>query len=412
MAYCSQCGRELQNGVCVNETCTASRGETRVSLAKDSGQQVSVQQTPEQQAFGQQTPLQQNAFAQDVSPSQNGFGPASSPPPKKGKKGKVVLIVLLVLFLGFVGLLLLWGLGIFLFFFLRDDTVEEAKPELSYATSVVAPAAEQEEPPAANEASSEVQVPLANEETLLAMLQESDYAMWHITMMPNDAAARSAMLSGNNWNLNCGAVSMAMWAEGAHTMQERDDLHSVSQESLQAVGSSFYRIENINISEEAFLTGNGEYIIPAHGPMHTAELLVNTVMVEDHLISVQTQVTYFDDYGEDANRYQVTLKHTFAANEPGAYVPFQLVETEELESSLPLYNEGIVPPSNLLDPTVLAEVDVLELNLREGPGTDYDVIVILEEGMVLEVIGTDDTGEWACTPSGWVSIEYIRAIDA
>ena len=50
--------------------------------------------------------------------------------------------------------------------------------------------------------------------------------------------------------------------------------------------------------------------------------------------------------------------------------------------------------------------------MRSGPGTDYEVLVMLAEGQEVDVLGRDEAGEWLkisvdSGEEGWVAAEFI-----
>lgn len=64
--------------------------------------------------------------------------------------------------------------------------------------------------------------------------------------------------------------------------------------------------------------------------------------------------------------------------------------------------------------TLTAVVNVARLNVREGPGVEYDAIGAVQVGDILTVIGRDESGDWwyiCCTvdrgEQGWVSSQLL-----
>ena len=51
------------------------------------------------------------------------------------------------------------------------------------------------------------------------------------------------------------------------------------------------------------------------------------------------------------------------------------------------------------------------LNLRSGPGTDYDKVGTLKAGTVVDIVADDGSG-WYQIDSGYVSAEYVTLVDA
>jgi len=70
-------------------------------------------------------------------------------------------------------------------------------------------------------------------------------------------------------------------------------------------------------------------------------------------------------------------------------------------------------PSPSPTPRPAARVTADMLNLRGGPGTEYDRVVLLREGMELRPIGKVAAGDWLLVIApdgveGWVSVRYIE----
>jgi N-acetylmuramoyl-L-alanine amidase len=52
------------------------------------------------------------------------------------------------------------------------------------------------------------------------------------------------------------------------------------------------------------------------------------------------------------------------------------------------------------------------LRMRSGPGTNYEVLVLLSEGQEVDVLGRDEAGEWLkisldSGEEGWVAAEFV-----
>lgn len=52
------------------------------------------------------------------------------------------------------------------------------------------------------------------------------------------------------------------------------------------------------------------------------------------------------------------------------------------------------PPQPTAVPPLLAEVNVLRLNVRTGPGTDYPSLGLIDQGVELEITGQNPDGSW------------------
>ncbi len=75
-------------------------------------------------------------------------------------------------------------------------------------------------------------------------------------------------------------------------------------------------------------------------------------------------------------------------------------------------------PTVTLTPTPLPLVRILFqlVNMRSGPGTDYDIIVVLREDEVVRVLGLDAEGLWYKVETldgmqGWVSVSMALPAD-
>ncbi len=436
MSFCRYCGSELLEGVCPSGHSQNPPEQNAAPQTPESSAQASspplqsavspAGQPPQQpqhipppnvdtpvfdlnaQAYVSQTPIFDSNVQAFSAPESSPATPSSS---KKKSKAPIIILVLIIVFL--LGVIAVGLVVAALFFFLRSDDTAVTGPTSSFALPYSAVTEPREEAPAP--APEETSMPaeaaiVADESLLLSMLQQSDYAMWHTIPLSTDMAARSNILNSNNWNASCGVISMGLWANSVYTSDVMADLYTVSGEDLQATASSFYGVDNYQMGIDNFRTASGGYTIPAHGPMHTGELLPDTLSVDGQRMSVQSRITYFDGYGEDANQYQVVLLHTFEPNPENSFLPFRVVSIEELESNIPLVAANVVAPTNLYDPHILVEVNVLELNLREGPGTNHEAVDMLNEGQQLEIIGDDGSGEWICTYYGWVSAEYVTVL--
>ncbi len=401
MPYCRNCGSELVNGVCPNgHTSTVSSSENLL-------QPTQIVQSPfEQNAAPPTQPMlqQQPIFSAPAAPV------AQAPQDKKKSKAPIIIIIcLLVLF--FI-VLAVGAVGVGLYFFIKEDKPQV--PQTPYVAASIAPSSEEVAPPTVSEPAPDApaeEPPAADAETLIAMLQQSEYAMWNVTALPADQEIKETLIRSSNWYTTCGVLTMTLWAEGVHAESTVSlDMHPVSQQSIQNTVSSFYGIENYYVENDAFGTEATGYRIPAHGPMHSAELLLDTLTAEGNTFSIQTLITTFDSYGEDAQTNTITLLHTFEANPAGSYMPFRVVTVQEVATTYPLYPDNIVPPSDLYDATIVVEVNVDELNIRQGPGTDYESFGLLEEGYELYVVGYTNNGEWLCTTAGWVSGEYVTVV--
>lgn len=73
-------------------------------------------------------------------------------------------------------------------------------------------------------------------------------------------------------------------------------------------------------------------------------------------------------------------------------------------------------PEVVLPDGISATVAVLRLNVRSGPGTNFDVLGVVTNGQALSVLGSNEIGDWwqvCCLPGtdtvGWVASQFVEA---
>lgn len=73
-------------------------------------------------------------------------------------------------------------------------------------------------------------------------------------------------------------------------------------------------------------------------------------------------------------------------------------------------------PAVTFSPAVVTATAIYNLNVRSGPGTEYDLLATLPAGSVVGFTGfTDSTGNWvqvdaAAGPTGWVAGQYLSNV--
>ncbi|MEZ4675435.1 MAG: SH3 domain-containing protein [Caldilineaceae bacterium] len=80
-------------------------------------------------------------------------------------------------------------------------------------------------------------------------------------------------------------------------------------------------------------------------------------------------------------------------------------------------NDSPPPPTATPTPEgLMATVTVVRLNVRQGPGTTYDVLGVVASGQTLRVLARNEAGDWwqiCCLPgsnrSGWVASQFLQA---
>ncbi|OGO43041.1 MAG: hypothetical protein A2Z04_08815 [Chloroflexi bacterium RBG_16_57_9] len=73
----------------------------------------------------------------------------------------------------------------------------------------------------------------------------------------------------------------------------------------------------------------------------------------------------------------------------------------------------VEPPVTPEPPVASGPVAAVDANVREGPGTDYAVVIVASAGQVLTVTGQDSSGEWLQLGSGyWIAAELVANIPA
>lgn len=72
-------------------------------------------------------------------------------------------------------------------------------------------------------------------------------------------------------------------------------------------------------------------------------------------------------------------------------------------------NSTVTPSSDRLTVTNIAKTN---LRIRLGPGLEYDIVGRLRQGETAEAVGRNYSGSWILLESGWVSADYVNAIDS
>lgn len=247
---------------------------------------------------------------------------------------------------------------------------------------------------------------LAEEEKdrLVQVLQKSDYAYWAGLLIPQDPAVQAYLVNYEGYYIPYTLVTVASWSQTGAGGAGPVDGAAMKQAALD-----LYGVEYDLSRAKDYPEGSGQYEIPAHGPMHISELLPETAAVEGDTLTVDTDLSNVT-YGE-GETYHATMRHTFAKNPEGAAFPYRLLSVEEVESTYPLVYGDVQAPTNVYDAPTLGLVNVDELNLRAGPGTDYDKVTLLTKDTLISFVG-DDGGEWLCSGSGWVKAKYITIVGA
>lgn len=86
----------------------------------------------------------------------------------------------------------------------------------------------------------------------------------------------------------------------------------------------------------------------------------------------------------------------------------------DVEQAQAVGEEGSAALSEATPEPVLATA-LINVNVRSGPGVDYDIIGLLEEGQAAEVVGVDGGRTWYAVKlysagdlQGWVSKDYVK----
>ena len=252
---------------------------------------------------------------------------------------------------------------------------------------------------------SETEAPLFTEadvSALLVTLVDSQYVYWAIDPLPADEALRTTVVNHSGYGVPLTLISVALWHNnGAHG----EGL--VSTEELRQAALDLYGVDYSLQNAPEDTATPGYYAIPAHGPTHSAELLPETAYTGGNAMHVDTLVSYW--YYEEGVYRTITLRHTFTKNGEDASFPYRLVSLREVASTGQDVGDGVTQPVNLYPDTRYGLVTVEELNVRKGPGTEYEKSHSVYQDNLLFLVG-DDGGEWLCTFNGWVSAEYVTVL--
>ena len=70
---------------------------------------------------------------------------------------------------------------------------------------------------------------------------------------------------------------------------------------------------------------------------------------------------------------------------------------------------ALPPPTATAAPRALSVTPKGQaVNVRQGPGTDYSVVMTLDEDQSAVVIGRNVSGDWLQIPQGWVNTIMVR----
>lgn len=135
------------------------------------------------------------------------------------------------------------------------------------------------------------------------------------------------------------------------------------------------------------------------GPGYWGEADASTFQVAGDNISVE--MLY-----ESNNGRRWTMRHTFRYLPQNQYCPYQLIRSEELSRS------DMIEPDTQITGNA-SYVTTAELNLRYGPGKEYDSMLLIPAGQEIYLYGRMAAGpdDWVCVEYGmmlgWVNTGYI-----
>lgn len=175
------------------------------------------------------------------------------------------------------------------------------------------------------------------------------------------------ILPGVKINFNKKSVGITVGKKGAHYTVNSKGKHTAS---VGIPGTGLYYTQSASTSEKKGSNSKGTIEKNAKtSGMKTGCLAVLLVFVLCIVIS-----GIMTDWGKKASESSSTLEETLACE-----------ESEGIKESVP-------------DPVIMYASTTL--NVRSGPGTEYDIIGSLNPGDEVEVIGQDN---------GWANIEYASA---
>jgi uncharacterized protein YraI len=123
---------------------------------------------------------------------------------------------------------------------------------------------------------------------------------------------------------------------------------------------------------------------------------------------------------EDGQWWVIKLPTTVAPDGQG-WVSADWVATSNTENVPVIAAPGQQPPANLPPPATGAPTAVAldYVNVRSGPGEEYDIYGVVPPGASGEILGKSQDGRWwavkapsVASGRGWVSVDYVQAYNA
>ncbi len=183
------------------------------------------------------------------------------------------------------------------------------------------------------------------------------------------------------------------YAEGVEVF-----FHAIAQESQTGVVRLEFRVNDTPVGEVAASDPNGQ-------PSLDGMIIWTASGKTGHLVTVEA----FRPDGSSMGLSDVTIK---VADKPVARLPGGGGETPGQDQPTPVPtptagDAAAVPPTNAVPLTgTIAQANVDDLNLRQGPGTDYPSVGTLALGERVQIVGRSaDDSWWAVAYGGgtaWV----------
>ena len=269
--------------------------------------------------------------------------------------------------------------------------------------------------------------------SLAQFILESGYGKSELAQNANNIFGMKCSLSGNTW-------SGSSWdGKSKYTKKTQEQHTDGSYETITADFRKYLCIEDSIADHSAYLLGakNGSKLRYAglKGCMDCKKAVqiikdggyATSLTYVEKLISIierwnLTQYDAKDSDGEVIRWYRVRKSWADAKSQKGAYKI--LDNAKKCADQNPGYKvfdaDGkVVYEPKAAEPAVkvpfLVKVSICDLNIRKGPGTDYDRVQFIPIGVytIMEVrAGKGSKAGWGRLKSGigWISLDFVRRI--
>lgn len=269
--------------------------------------------------------------------------------------------------------------------------------------------------------------------SLAQFILESGYGKSELAQNANNIFGMKCSLSGNTW-------SGSSWdGKSKYTKKTQEQHTDGSYETITADFRKYPCIEDSIADHSAYLLGamNGKKIrydgLKGCTDYKKAVQIIKdggyatSLTYVERLISIierwdLTQYDVKDSGGEVIRWYRVRKSWTDAKGQKGAYKI--LDNAKKCADQNPGYrvfdaDGNVVYEPKAKEPVVkvpfLVKVSISDLNIRKGPGTDYDRVQFIPIGVytIMEVrSGKGSSAGWGRLKSGigWISLDFVRRL--